>query len=138
MIEELQQLGGIPIEQVLNWDSSPDLTTTIPGPVYFGTGPNPVTETLDVIIEHENTNVQSNQGPFQNVHENFPQIGRQNEIELQNAEVHMPKINLEFDEECNWFEKTCTGSKLIRQISLLMNSHWVTGNIHVSTQRVHA
>ena len=111
MIEELQQLGGIPIEQVLNWDSSPDLTTTIPGPVYFGTGPNPVTETLDVIIEHEITNVQSNQGP---------QIGRQNEIELQNAEVHMPKINLEFDEECNWFEKTCTGSKLIRQISLLM------------------
>ena len=89
MIEELQQLGGIPIEQVLNWDSSPDLTTTIPGPVYFGTGPNPVTETLDVIIEHEITNVQSNQGP---------QIGRQNEIELQNAEVHMPKINLEFDE----------------------------------------
>ena len=120
MIEELQQLGGIPIEQVLNWDSSPDLTTTIPGPVYFGTGPNPVTQTLDVIIEHEITNVQSNQGPFQNVHENFPQIGRQNEIELQNAEVHMPKINLEFDEECNWFEKTCTGSKLIRQISLLM------------------
>ena len=111
MIEELQQLGGIPIEQVLNWDSSPDLTTTIPGPVYFGTGPNPVTETLDVIIEHEITNVQSNQGP---------QIGRQNEIELQNAEVHMPKINLEFDEECNWFEKTCTGSKLIRQILLLM------------------
>ena len=111
MIEELQQLGGIPIEQVLNWDSSPDLTTTIPGPVYFGTGPNPVTETLDVIIEHEITNVQSNQGP---------QIGRQNEIELQNAEVHMPKINLEFDEECNWFEKTYTGSKLIRQISLLM------------------
>ena len=111
VIEELQQLGGIPIEQVLNWDSSPDLTTTIPGPVYFGTGPNPVTETLDVIIEHEITNVQSNQGP---------QIGRQNEIELQNAEVHMPKINLEFDEECNWFEKTCTGSKLIRQISLLM------------------
>merc|ERR1712079_28090 len=108
VIEELQQLGGIPIEQVLNWDSSTDLTTTIPGPVYFGTGPNPVTQTLDVITEHEITNVQSNQGTFQNAHENFPQIGRQNEIELQNAEVHIPKINLEFDEECNWFEKTCT------------------------------
>ena len=117
--EELQ-LGGTPTEQVQDWDidhPSPDLTNT--GPVYFSTGPNPVTQTLNVIIENEiqnespvNPNVQSDEGTLL-------QNGRQMEIELENAsqEVQIPKINLEFDEECNWFEKTCTGSKLIRPSS---------------------
>ena len=110
MIEELQQQDGFPFEQVIDWDSAI------------------VTQRLDVIIENEiqnvmvDPNVHCNQGTSQNVPENFAQNGRQIEIELQNAglEVQIPKVNLEFDEECNWFEKTCTGSKLIRQISLLM------------------
>ena len=106
MIEELQQQDGFPFEQVIDWDSAI------------------VTQRLDVIIENEiqnvmvDPNVHCNQGTSQNVPENFAQNGRQIEIELQNAglEVQIPKVNLEFDEECNWFEKTCTGSKLIRQI----------------------
>ena len=121
------ELGGTPTEQILDWSidhPSPVITNT--GPIYYLTGPNPVTQTLNNIeynaIQSEssvvvlNPNVQphgeSDQATFQN--------GRQIDIELLNdmpnedggQEVDIPKINLELDEECNWFEKTYNGSKL--------------------------
>ena len=97
------ELGGTPTEQILDWSidhPTPVLTNT--GPIYYLTGPNPVTQT------------------FNNIEHNAIQNGRQIDIELLNdmpnedggQEVDIPKINLELDEECNWFEKTYNGSKL--------------------------
>ena len=58
----------------------------------------------------------------------FQNTNRQIEIDLLNAksnedggqEVDIPKINLELDEECNWFEKTYNGSKLQKPCMCLL------------------
>ena len=126
--KELQLLGVTPNQQVQDWGidhSSPVPTSTTNEPVYYLTGPNPVTQNLNN-IEHNATQNESSvavQSPRRESDQaNFQNAGGQIEIELLNddtstedggvRELDIPKINLELDEECNWFEKTYNGSKL--------------------------